>query len=144
MGIGKMIKLLRERAGMTQEQLAERLEVTPSAVGNYERDVSFPREEILYRIFKALDCEPNELFTDYYRAEKNPGRIHLELYRELDEHGRELVDACTAIEHRRCCESDGLTAVAARSFGRNEYPEKIMLKKRRNAGSILDAPDYKE
>lgn len=35
-------------------------------------------------------------------------------------------------------------AVAARSFGKNDKPpEKLKLKKRPGAGSILDAPDYK-
>ena len=38
-----------------------------------------------------------------------------------------------------------LTMVAARSFGKdkNNPPEPIRLKKRKNAGSILDLPDYK-
>lgn len=141
MGIGKQIKALRERAGITQEELAGRLGVTPSAVGNYERDVSHPREEILYRLFTALSCEPNELFAGYYNAELSPARLHLMKYRELDEHGRELVDACTEIEHRRC--QDGLTSVAARGLGRKSPPEKIKLKKR-GTESILDQPDYKE
>ena len=143
MGIGRRLRILRESRGLTQEQLSARLEVTPSAVGNYERDTSFPREEILYRLFEVLDCEPNELFRDLYHAEQNPGQIHLNKYRELDSHGRELVDACTEIEHRRCEEEHRLTAVAARSFGRNEAPEKLRLKKRQNSGSILDEPDYK-
>lgn len=142
MGLGKQIRALRERAGITQEELARRLGVTPSAVGNYEREISHPKEEVLYRLFSALSCEPNELFSDYYNVKLSPAQLHLMKYRELDEHGRELVDACTEIEHRRCC--DGLTTVAARSFGRNEVPEKIRLKKRKGAGSILDQPDYKE
>ncbi len=142
MGLGKRIRALRERAGITQEELAQRLGVTPSAVGNYERDISHPKEEVLYRLFSALSCEPNELFSDYYNVKLSPAQLHIMKYRELDEHGRELVDACTEIEHRRCF--DGLTTVAARSFGRNETPEKIRLKKRKGAGSILDQPDYKE
>ena len=51
MGIGKRIKELRERAGLTQEELAQRLGVTPSAVGNYEREVSHPKGNVLYRLF---------------------------------------------------------------------------------------------
>lgn len=141
MGIGKQIKALRERAGITQEELAGRLGVTPSAVGNYERDISHPKEEVLYRLFTALSCEPNELFADYYNAKLSPLQLHIMKYRELDEHGRELVDACTEIEHRRC--QDGLTSVAARSLGRKAAPEKLRLKKR-GSGSLLDQPDFKE
>ncbi|MCI5667635.1 MAG: helix-turn-helix domain-containing protein [Oscillospiraceae bacterium] len=142
MGIGIRIRALRERIGITQEELARRIGVTPSAVGNYERDISHPKEEVLYRLFTALSCEPNELFADYYNVRLSPVRLHMMKYQELDEHGRELVDACTEIEHSRCCK--GLTAVAARSFGKNKAPEKLRLSKRKGAGSILDKPDYKE
>lgn len=141
MGLGKRIRALRERSGITQEELARRLGVTPSAVGNYERDISHPKEDVLYRLFSALGCEPNELFSDYYNEQGSPEQLHMTKYRELDEHGKELVDACTEIEHRRC--QDGLTLVAARSFGRDSSPGRIRLKKRPGAGSIFDQPDYK-
>ncbi len=139
MGIGTRIRALREREGITQEELARRLGVTPSAVGNYEREISHPKEEVLYRLFTALSCEPNELFADYYNAKLSPAQIHLARYRELDEHGRELVDACTEIEYRRC--TNGLTAVAARSFSRDPSQHTLRLKRRDGAGSILDQPD---
>lgn len=74
MGIGKRIKELRERAGLTQEELAQRLGVTPSAVGNYEREVSHPKENVLYRLFEALSCEPNELFADSLTPRRHPDR----------------------------------------------------------------------
>ena len=144
MGIGRRLRILRERSGLTQLMLARLLDVTPSAVGNYERDMSFPREEILIKMFQVLDCEPNELFLDLFTPSENPGQIHLNKYRELDDHGRELVDACTEIELRRCERERSLTAVAARSFGKNETPQKLELIKREGAGSLLDEPDYKE
>ncbi len=138
MGIGGRIRTLRERAGITQEELARRLGVTPSAVGNYEREISHPKEEVLYRLFTALSCEPNELFSDFYNAKLSPEQLHLAKYRELDEHGRELVNACTEIEFRRC--TDGLTAVAARSFTRKTAQPQLRLSKREGAGSIHDLP----
>lgn len=142
MGIGKRIKELRERMGITQEDLARRIGVTPSAVGNYERDFSHPREEVLYKLFSALNCEPNEIFADQFDTSKAPGQIHLKKYLELDEHGRELVDACTEIEHQRCTESQVM--VAARSFSKEAPPMPMSLKKRPGGGSVLDLPDYKE
>ena len=74
MGIGKRIKELRERAGLTQEELAQRLGVTPSAVGNYEREVSHPKENVLYRLFEALSCEPNELSRTSLTPRRHPDR----------------------------------------------------------------------
>lgn len=62
MKIGKKIHELRVKQDMTQRELAQKIGVTPSAVGNYEQGISFPREEILYRLFSALNCSPNELF----------------------------------------------------------------------------------
>ena len=141
MGIGRRIRMLRERACLTQEELAAKIGVTTSSVGNYEREVSHPREEALYRIFAALQCEPNELFADCY--ENTSGESgHIEKYRALDSYGRELVDACTDIEYRRCTEqrdsgSDTIF-IAARNGG---VPRAIQLKKRKGV-SIHDKPDY--
>ncbi len=141
MGIGRRIRILRERACLTQEELAARIGVTTSSVGNYEREVSHPREDALYRLFDALHCEPNELFADCYQD--NSGESgHIEKYRALDSYGRELVDACTDIEYRRCTESvsgNDLILIAARNGG---SPRTVEMKKRSGAGSILDKPDY--
>ena len=82
MTIGEKISELRRNAGLTQRDLALKIGVTPSAVGNYEQGVSFPREEVLYRLFEALDCSPNELFgfeeeTVTIAARKGGGSIVL-------------------------------------------------------------------
>ncbi len=139
MGIGRRIRILRERACMTQEELASRIGVTTSSVGNYEREVSHPREEALYRLFDALGCEPNELFADCYNNTSEES-IHLEKYRCLDVYGRELVDACTDIEYRRCNEAaaERRILIAARGCGE---PRTVALRKR-SGTSILDKPDY--
>ena len=62
MTIGEKISELRRKAELTQRDLALKIGVTRSAVGNYEQGVSFPREDVLYRLFDALGCTPNELF----------------------------------------------------------------------------------
>ena len=56
MGIGKNLRALRERLGYTQKTLAEKIGITSAAIGNYERDVSHPREDILYKLFEVLNC----------------------------------------------------------------------------------------
>ena len=150
MTIGKRIRELRERTGLTQAELAMRLGVTPSAVGNYESGRSFPKEAVLYRMFGALGCEPNELFADFfYGSGSFGGQIlddeedtatnaidrHMEQYSALDEHGRALVDACTDIELRRVQSLQGAAIpkdcvqIAARGSKRNTGAI-IRLKKR--------------
>ncbi|CAN4012119.1 Thioredoxin, partial [Dysosmobacter welbionis] len=48
-------------------QLADRLGVTPSTVSNYETGVSFPKEEMMLRLFDCLETDPNTLFQDSFR-----------------------------------------------------------------------------
>lgn len=137
MGIGNNIKELRLRRGLTQEMLALKIGVTPSAVGNYEREFSFPKEEVLLKLFGALDCTPNELFGS--GALPRDEYAHLNKYRALDEHGKRIVDACTDTELRRIgAESDDVP-IAAR---KGTAADRIKLQKR-DIKSILDLPDYK-
>ena len=71
MGIGIRIRELRLRAGLTQEGLAAKIGVTPSTVGNYERDVSFPKEDAFMALFEALNCTPNELLGGEARRKRS-------------------------------------------------------------------------
>ncbi|MDE6729106.1 MAG: helix-turn-helix domain-containing protein [Oscillospiraceae bacterium] len=140
MGIGNNIRELRQLHGLTQEELARRIGVTPSAVGNYEHEISFPKEDVLMRLFGALECTPNELFglEELLSVEEY---AHLNKYKALDDHGRELVDACTEIEIGRIIAEDDFVEVriAARK-GRASNCAKLKL---RRGKSILDMPDYK-
>lgn len=137
MGIGINIRSLRTRAGLTQERLALKIGVTPSAVGNYERDVSFPKEDVLLAMFDALDCSPNELFgeTGYPEAEAE----HLRKYKSLDRRGKERVDACTEIELERCARESDMVLIAARNGG----PARKIELKQRGKKTIFDVPGYR-
>lgn len=137
MGIETMIKAMRIRAGLTQEALAQKIGVTPSAVGNYERGVSFPKEEVLLALFGALECSPNELFGEeaYSKEEID----HLRKYRLLDECGRERVDSCTESELGRCGQDADMVPMAARNGG----PSRKLRMERRGDKTIFDVPDYR-
>ena len=91
MSMGERIRERREALGMTRVDLAEALGVSRSAVGNYELDISAPKEEVLLRLFRVLNMEPNYLFQDSYpipmpSAEE---RKLVETYRTLSHAGRE-------------------------------------------------------
>lgn len=64
LGIGRRLKEAREKAGYTQEELGRMIGVTGSAITNYEKETSHPKEQILYALFGALNVEPNFLFQD--------------------------------------------------------------------------------
>lgn len=53
---------------MTRLELADRLGVSLSAVGNYETGISAPKEEVLLRLFDALEVDPNYLYRGSFRC----------------------------------------------------------------------------
>lgn len=57
---------------ITQAELGKLVGVTPSAITNYESDVSHPKEHVLYKLFDALDCDANYLFEDALTIEAPP------------------------------------------------------------------------
>ena len=59
--IGKNIRAVRTRAGLTQDQLAERLHVTRQTVSNYETGRSRPDVETLLALAEALEADVKEL-----------------------------------------------------------------------------------
>ena len=59
---GERIKQFRNRVGMTADQLADALQVSISAVRNWESGFTRPDLEYLYRMFSILNVEPNEFF----------------------------------------------------------------------------------
>ena len=48
--IGGRIKLLRKKAGLTQEQLAKKLQIAKSTLGMYEIDKNEPNSEMLNKL----------------------------------------------------------------------------------------------
>lgn len=68
MTIGERIKEIRKRKGMTQGELAEKIETTPQNVSQYERGIRNPKYKTLSKIAAALDVPVTDLgveVTDY-------------------------------------------------------------------------------
>lgn len=60
--VGKRIKIVRQRNGLTQDQLAEQLGLSPKYISGIERGVENPTMDILLRVAKMLGVEPYDLF----------------------------------------------------------------------------------
>lgn len=54
--VGKLLKLLRERAGLTQKELGEAVGYGPDAIGSMERGVRVARPEVLEKADELLDA----------------------------------------------------------------------------------------
>ena len=61
MTTGQYIKRARQKAGMTQAQLAEKLGIPYQSIGQWERDVRNPKLDTLKRIADALNISIQEL-----------------------------------------------------------------------------------
>ncbi len=68
MSFGRRLRERREELGLTRGELAKALGVSPAAVSNYENGLNAMREDVLLRVFKALDVEPNYLYQDYFEG----------------------------------------------------------------------------
>ena len=68
MPFGKRLKEARIRRKMTQEELAEAVGVTKGAIGNYESEVSSPKESILIKLMEVLQVDANYLYQDFIRV----------------------------------------------------------------------------
>ena len=107
MSIGSRIKELRERNGLSRNELATMLGVTVGAISNYENDVSSPKEPILFKIIEGLNCDAIYLFQDSVKITTQQNDVtlaeydHIKKYRDLDDHGREMVDFTLTKEWER-------------------------------------------
>lgn len=68
MSIGSRIKQARLCIEMSQEELAKSVGVTKGAIGNYETDVSCPKEPILISLMKVLNVDANYIYQDYIQS----------------------------------------------------------------------------
>jgi transcriptional regulator with XRE-family HTH domain len=62
--IGQQLKYARTRRLLTQEELAEKAEVSAATVVNIERDNQEPQFRTIRKLAKALDVDPTELLGD--------------------------------------------------------------------------------
>jgi len=92
MSIGQRLKEARLSQNMTQEELASAVGVTKGAIGNYETEVSSPKESILIKLMEILHVDANYLYQDYMLDSNQLSEDELfllRLYRGADDRARE-------------------------------------------------------
>ena len=63
-GIGRCIRKYRERTGITQEQLVEKVNISTNHLGAIEREVKTPTMDTFVKILNAIGAEPNEALKE--------------------------------------------------------------------------------
>lgn len=97
MGIGYRIKEARISRGLTQEGLGGLVGVTGSAITNYEKETSHPKEKTIYALMDVLEVDANYLFQDCVSTIKKAPLFSNEAiaiaiaYERADEKSRDLV-----------------------------------------------------
>lgn len=69
--LGERLTAARKAKGLTQEDFAKQLDVTPQAVSKWENDLSCPDIMLLPKISEILGAEINELLTGNTEKEEN-------------------------------------------------------------------------
>lgn len=88
--MGKRIAAQRKKKGITQEQLSQRLGVTPQAVSKWENDLSCPDISILPMLAKELDVSVDFLLGRKSQEEKKEAKEYIVITKETE--GEEDMD----------------------------------------------------
>lgn len=92
MTFGQRLKKARTEQNLTQKQLSEMLSVKHNSISNWENDINKPDPDSIELLCGILEITPNYLLSyapdDFSPAEK----LVIKKYRELDEHGKKIVD----------------------------------------------------
>lgn len=66
--IGKRIQACRKKKGLTQDQLAEKIMLSPNHLSAIERGVYNVKLSTLVEIMNHLDCSADDLFMDVIKS----------------------------------------------------------------------------
>lgn len=92
MSIGQRLKDARIARNMTQEELAAAAGVTKGAIGNYETEVSSPKDSILIKLMDILRVDANYIYQDYMQPSSvlhDDELMLLSYYRGADDRAKE-------------------------------------------------------
>ena len=81
--LGSNIKKIRKARGLTQEKLAEMVEISPPNISYIETGKFAPSIETLQKIARALNVEPYELYK--FKQEVSVEDIKKELFEALEQ-----------------------------------------------------------
>ena len=73
--IGETIASLRKQKGMTQNELAEKMNVTDKAVSKWERDLSCPDINTISKLADILDVSVEELLKAKKKENSNTAKM---------------------------------------------------------------------
>lgn len=83
MSIGKFIIQRRKRLFLTQEQLAEKINVSKSAIAKWETDGGIPDRDNLYRLAEFFCVTVNDLHRIIYGTNEEDKKMDINITAEV-------------------------------------------------------------
>lgn len=97
MGLGKRIKEVREKLGISQAKFSKELGVSQIAVANLESEKNYPKFTTLIDVLKILGCDANYLLQDYRDFDKfdfifsNEDKELIRQYHFINDEGKQII-----------------------------------------------------
>lgn len=95
MSLGENLQFLRKRNNITQEELAEKLEVSRQSVSKWESDASYPEMEKLIQLSQMFHCRIDDLIQEdvstLYVEDKSKYDEHFNLFSKMTALGVGLI-----------------------------------------------------
>lgn len=97
MGLGKRLKEIREKLGISQLEFSKKLGVSQIAVANLESEKNYPKFTTLIEVLKILGCDANYLLQDYRDFGKfdfifsDEDKELIRQYHFINEEGRNII-----------------------------------------------------
>ncbi|MBO6243930.1 MAG: helix-turn-helix transcriptional regulator [Clostridia bacterium] len=98
--IGKKIKVARANSKYTQEQLAEKLSLSPRYISQLERGIAFGSASTIINLCNVLHINTDFLFNDLVKNEdslimKIEDNKFLESYIKLNDYNKKIINSFT-------------------------------------------------
>lgn len=98
--IGTKIKIARTKTNYTQEQLAEKAELSTRYISQLERGISFGSASTIVNLCKALNISPDFLFNDLIEVNSPEfsnfvDNDFLKNYAQLNDYNKKVVNRLT-------------------------------------------------
>ncbi|MDR0442386.1 MAG: helix-turn-helix domain-containing protein [Treponema sp.] len=81
----KNLRNLRRKSGLTQAELAEKVNVSTHHIGMIEMSRNYPTLELVERIANALNIEIHELFIDNIHSNNELARLRQEIRGDMEQ-----------------------------------------------------------
>ncbi|MDR2177954.1 MAG: helix-turn-helix domain-containing protein [Treponema sp.] len=89
--LARNFKLNRLKLGLTQEQLAEKADVSTHYIAMIETRNKYPKPEMLERLAKALEVEPHRLFSASDTFDEALERLRREIVTDMKQVVRDAI-----------------------------------------------------